>query len=132
MRGSSRNIHRWALWCALAGMLLHALIPQGYMPVVGAGSVSVAFCPGGMLMSSADMPGMGHGMDMFTGGHGHGSLQYEQCLFGAALASAAPPAIAALPLDLPRIAMVVPRHLGAAAQARVWTLPPVRGPPVVS
>jgi Protein of unknown function (DUF2946). len=137
MGGRTSSGFRGALLAALVAICLRALIPDGYMPMVSAGQVSVEFCPGGMLVSSStSMPSM----DMGAGGaahhHHHGAAQggvhYEQCLFGLALASAAPPAIVGLP-----VALLSPDlRPGFATTLRVpraaLGLPPVRGPPILS
>jgi len=89
---ASRRHRGWAI-ALLAALLLRALVPAGFMPAVGAGSLALVFCEPGALVAAGVHGAHHHGHD--GAGNGTHSAAAE-CPFAQ---SAAPslPTLAALP-----------------------------------
>jgi hypothetical protein len=142
-----RKYRGWGTLLVLPGLLLRALIPIGFMPMIGPGySVQLALCdsyaPVLSMSSSMDMSdmAMGDGVDMTQSGPlpstaptGHGGPTPHQdhggCLFGSGpalctpLAGAFLPAFDQYPPDLAAVAAQIGYfELAVRAQS-------ARGPP---
>jgi hypothetical protein len=117
-----RHTQQFALWLALAAVLLRALLPDGFMPERGAnGVVALQFCyasPLAKLRAPQGTP---------AGDHAHAS-----CAFAAAAAPGLPRAgiqTPSFPLAVPAIA---PRQALALVTRFNGGRPPARGPPAIS
>lgn len=128
----TRRLHSFALWLALAGVLLRASVPFGYMPgwlqAGGHGNASLlALCSAGehSALASAAAPVAGS-----EDQDGLGKLQ-AGCAFALAAAAALPPSPPA-----PSAVFLAPVHAplalrAAAPESATASLPPARGPPEV-
>jgi hypothetical protein len=131
MVGSGRRTRggRWWARALLPLLLLRALIPAGFMPAVGAGSLALVFCEPAALAAGAHAAAHHHG----HGDTGHsGHLASAECPFAQSAAPALP-TLAALPPAQPLVA-----HVAATthAQSILPAAPPrhtaARGPPALS
>lgn len=113
-------------WALLPVLVLRALIPFGFMPMVDQDGVHIGFCPG-----EAQPPGAlahHHHGDHGTPGEG---ASHPPCLFAQnaspAFVSAAAPAI--VPAAATTIAVDPPRRVFLPAIVRAQT---PRGPPILA
>jgi hypothetical protein len=121
---------RWWAAALLPALLLRALIPAGFMPAVGAGSLAFVFCePGALVAAGPQAPHHHPGHD--GAGQGPHSASGE-CPFAQ---SAAPslPTLAALPPAHPLIAHVPAlRREDPALRSVPLRYAAARGPPELS
>jgi hypothetical protein len=100
--GSRIQRRRWWAGAFLPVLILRALIPAGFMPAVGAGSLALVFCEPGVLAAGAHAAHQHHGQD----GPGHaGHLAAGDCPFAQSAAPALP-ALAAVAVAHPLVAHV--------------------------
>lgn len=117
-----------AAWLVAAALLLKALVPTGFMPVVSAGSITIEICSGfGPEKMAMAMPGMAdHG-----GKHDQSGKGDMPCGFGGH----APPAFLTVDPTLLALAIVFVIAtvfriaLARAARTPAFLRPPLRGPP---
>lgn len=114
---ASRRIKRIYAGLLLLAVLLHAAVPDGFMPSPGrAGMAHMMICPG--------MAGMHHGADKKGGDDHHAPCPYTPLL--AQDVPGAPPAIPVAPVYVAAPAFVV--HAAASfAMPKPWFS---QGPPV--
>ncbi|MCX7056895.1 MAG: hypothetical protein NTZ79_06795 [Proteobacteria bacterium] len=86
---AGRRTRNWVAYALLAGLLVRALIPVGFMP----GASGLEFCQGGMPSMAASMPAHHHhhaeGQQAPSHSTGHG----EGCVFAGSAAGLAPPCV---------------------------------------
>jgi hypothetical protein len=113
----------------LAALLLRALIPAGFMPAVGAGSLALVFCAPGMAAGAGAHAHQHHHGQHGTGGTGHSAA--AQCPFAQSAAPALP-TVAALHYAPPRLASLAPtRREDQVAPAVTPRHAAARGPPTL-
>lgn len=129
---SFRNLllrHRaLAAWLIAAALLMKALVPGGFMPVVSAGSITIELCSGfGPEKMTMAMPGMAdHG-----GKHDQSGKGEMPCGFGGH----APPAFSTVDPILLALAIIFVTAtvfriaLASAARTPAFLRPQSRGPP---
>jgi hypothetical protein len=94
-------------WTALLlpALLLRALIPFGFMPMVAGGGMTIGFCPGeaelppGIAIAHHGDAHPGHSAAAHGGGHAGdlgGGAHHAPCLFAASASPAVSPVIVAL------------------------------------
>jgi len=119
-------------------LLIRALIPFGFMPVVAGGGLTIGFCPG-----EADLPpgiatahqSAAQHLDHLAGHHhpgGPGAVHHAPCLFAASAAPAVAPALlAVVPVDpqraRPQQSVAAPVFLPTILRAQSS-----RGPPTLA
>ena len=99
---------RWTT-LLLPALLLRALIPFGFMPMVAGGGLTIGLCPGeaplppGIAAAHHAEQHAGHSAAEHGGGHAGdfgGGAHHAPCLFAASAAPAvAPDSVAVAPLD---------------------------------
>ena len=125
MSSEARSVRRVQPWRAvlLAALLLRALVPAGFMPAVGAGSLALVFCEPGALVQHAHHAGhAGHG------GHGVAS----ECPFAQSAGPALPTLALAPPAHPPSIHVPALGREPATQSDAPLRHAAARGPPALS
>lgn len=125
-----RRTRGWVAYALLAGLLVRALIPVGFMP----GPSGLEFCQGGMpsMSAMASMPAHHHhhveGQQAPSHSTGHG----EGCVFAGSAAGLAPPCLpnTAVPVQV-ATAYPVPSTSITSSPTILRAQTP-RGPPALS
>lgn len=121
---------RLAAWLIVAALCMKILVPQGFMPVVADGALTIQICPGKRGLATARMD---HGS-----GHGETKKQDQGAELPCAFAGLSAPSLAAIDPILLAIAVAAiaatvfrlpDRVIG---QRAAYFRPPPRAPPAVA
>lgn len=144
-----RSVRRRFATLLIPALLLRALIPFGFMPLLGGSGLTIGFCPGegalpaGLVAANVQLEHAKHpalpGHDLAAGGGAHGGAgdprhagHEAPCPFAAS----AKPAFAPVVLALATVA--APAVSGEASNALIVFLPTIlraqspRGPPQIA
>jgi hypothetical protein len=120
----------------LPALVLRALIPVGFMPMAGAGGVSLGLCPDAAAMP-ADMAGTDPAQPMHHGDHDAGvpfsGSHHAPCLFAASAGAGSTPAavqLVAYISGVPQCAL--PAYYRPVSLPAVYRAQSARAPPQFS
>jgi hypothetical protein len=123
----------------LPALLLRALIPMGFMPLVDATGVSIGFCPGAGVMPGQPADAVraqhfGHAHAPHAGGRagGGGALHHAPCLFASGAASAFAAALPAPALAASALPSTDDRAAPAVFLPAIRRAQFARGPPLIA
>ena len=141
-RGKQRRL----VAVVLSALLLRALIPAGFMPMAGAGGLSLGFCPGAGAMppglggqashtshlAHASNPAHDHTRHAGGGADGDpGKAHHSPCLFSAGAATTFVSSAASSTLTAPTLTTPVERSAIPVFSPAILRAQSSRGPPIL-
>ena len=123
----------------LPALVLRALIPFGFMPVVAGGGMAIGFCPGEAALPPgiaaahhSHAPQLDHQASHHGGhsGDAGGGAHHAPCLFAASATPAFTPAIIGLAADDSRAARPLPAAVAHLFLPTILRAQSSRGPPL--